>query len=179
MQPPPQMQSPSQADRDEASFGTIPARSKAQMQVQQSAPQAAPQSASPSATQSGSPSAPRAASGDGSNDEVMQGYDGDRMRSGNAPIATDPPGDWAVLHAGLRPKLGTFGGIATLALAHARTESFYGGFSLSAVRNDAGTHIGLAQIALGRNLSDSFGGGVQLSITENRVAKNRCAPPST
>src|SRR5512139_3232429 len=39
--------------------------------------------------------------------------------SRNAPLATDPPIDWAVLHAGLRPHLGTFGGIATLALAHA------------------------------------------------------------
>ena len=90
-------------------------------------------------------------------------------RASDAPIATDPPPDWAVLHAGLRPRLGTFGGIATFALAHARTERFYGGFSFSAVRNDAGTHIGLAQIALGRNLSDTFAGGYQLSLTENRA----------
>jgi hypothetical protein len=93
----------------------------------------------------------------------------DLPRSRYAPLAVDPPGDWAVLHAGLRPRLGTFGGLATLALAHARTERFYGGLSLSLVRNDAGTHVGLAQIALGRNLADSFGGGVQLSITENRA----------
>src|SRR5262245_43592344 len=36
-------------------------------------------------------------------------------------VASDPPGDWAVLHAGLRPHLGTFVGIGTFALAHART----------------------------------------------------------
>jgi hypothetical protein len=163
---------PAPADRDEASFGTTPARSKAQMQQQQGAPasQAAPAPASPA-------SAPMDRATDsvgtaGSADEetvVSSRFERDGMRGGNAPIATDPPGDWAVLHAGLRPKIGTFGGIATLALAHARTESFYGGFSLSAVRNDAGTHIGLAQIALGRNLSDTFGGGMQVSITENRA----------
>lgn len=90
-------------------------------------------------------------------------------RGGEAPLAKDPPPDWAVLHAGLRPELGTFGGIATLALAHARTERFYGVFSLSAVRNDAGTHVGAAQLALGRNLSDEFIGGMQLSLTENRA----------
>ncbi len=150
-------------DREEASFGTTPARSKAQMQVQSAPTQAAPP-----------PAAARAPGDDdmtgiATSDERSQGYDSDVQRPHTAPIATDPPGDWAVLHAGLRPKLGTFGGIATLALAHARTEQFYGGFSLSAVRNDAGTHIGLAQIALGRNLSDTFGGGVQLSITENRA----------
>ncbi len=152
---------PSQADKDEASFGTTPARSKAQMQAAQAGapsqamPVAAPMDRAVETTDTGSYEGPS--------------YDSDVRRSSGAPIATDPPGDWAVLHAGLRPKLGTFGGIATLALAHARTESFYGGFSLSAVRNDAGTHIGVAQIALGRNLSDSFGGGVQLSITENRA----------
>ena len=151
---------PSQADKDEASFGTTPARSKAQMQ----APQAAPSEAMPAP-----PPMDRAVEATGTASYEAPSYDSDVRRSTAAPIATDPPGDWAVLHAGLRPKLGTFGGIATLALAHARTESFYGGFSLSAVRNDAGTHIGIAQIALGRNLSDSFGGGVQLSITENRA----------
>src|SRR4051794_513016 len=36
-------------------------------------------------------------------------------------VAGDPGTDWAVLHAGFRPHVGTFGGIATLALAHART----------------------------------------------------------
>lgn len=162
---------------DESSFGTTPARSKEQMQ--QAAPSRAPTAppmAKPS-PQSGSvqSSTPVAASPDdepGYQTQVIDEdgrYDRDVQRRGYAPIATDPPGDWAVLHAGLRPKLGTFGGIATLALAHARTERFYGGFSLSFVRNDAGTHVGLAQIALGRNLSDSFGGGVQLSITENRA----------
>jgi hypothetical protein len=47
----------------------------------------------------------------------------------DAPVAVDPPPDWAFLHAGFRPKLGRFGGLATLALAHARTERFYGGVS--------------------------------------------------
>jgi hypothetical protein len=84
-------------------------------------------------------------------------------------IAEDPPMDWAVLYGGLRPRLGTFGGITTLAVAHARTERFYGAFSFSAVRNDAGTHVGVAQLALGRNLSDTYIGGVQLSLTENRA----------
>jgi len=90
-------------------------------------------------------------------------------RASDALIATDPPADWAVLHAGIRPHLGTFGGIATFALAHARTERWYGVLSLSAVRNDAGTHVGVAQVALGRNLSDTFGGGAQVSLTENRA----------
>jgi hypothetical protein len=156
---------------DDASFGTTPARSKAQMQ-QQSRPEPAPPPPQ-AGTSNATPAAPMNIAADRdepASRESQQAYDGDTMRSRyNAPIATDPPGDWAVLHAGLRPKLGTFGGIATFALAHARTERFYGGFSLSAVRNDAGTHIGLAQIALGRNLSDSFDGGVQLSITENRA----------
>lgn len=95
--------------------------------------------------------------------------DEDRESRQPAPIAVDPPRDWAVLHAGLRPHLGTFGGIATFSLAQNRTERFYGVFSLSAIRNDAGTHVGLAQIALGRNLSDSFYGVLQLSLAENRV----------
>lgn len=154
---------PSQADKDEASFGTTPARSKAQMQ-QSASPQAAPSQAMPVAAPMD-----RAVDSPALETSDVPPYESDMRRPGGAPIATDPPGDWAVLHAGLRPKLGTFGGIATLALAHARTESFYGGFSLSAVRNDAGTHVGLAQIALGRNLSDSFTGGMQVSITENRA----------
>src|SRR5262245_28544929 len=84
-------------------------------------------------------------------------------------VAVDPRTDWAVLHAGVRPHLGTFGGIATFALAHERTERFYGGFSLSALRNDAGTHVGIAQIAFGRNLADTFVGAAQISLTENRA----------
>ena len=87
---------------------------------------------------------------------------------GSERRASEPPLDWAVLHAGLRPRLGTFGGIGTFAIAHARTERFYGGLSFSAVRNDAGTHVGLMQFALGRNLADTFVGGIQLSPTENR-----------
>jgi|GEM_PF-945707 len=158
---------PSQADRGDkdegTSFGTTPARSKAQMQ------QAAPSQAAPTPAMPASAPMDRAVETADTDAYAGPSYDSDVRRSTNAPIATDPPGDWAILHAGLRPKLGTFGGIATLALAHARTESFYGGFSLSAVRNDAGTHIGLAQIALGRNLSDTFGGGMQVSITENRA----------
>ena len=100
----------------------------------------------------------------GSYDEPDRVYHGP-----DAPIAKDPPKDWAVLYAGLRPHLGTFGGIATLAVAHARTERFYGGFSFSLIRNDAGTHVSIAQLALGRNLSDSFAGGLQWSLTENRA----------
>ncbi len=140
---------PPQAEED--SIGTTPARN----------PQAAP-------------AAPVATGALEASDERMEvDMDPSRerrsYRRGEAPIAKDPPPDWAVLHAGLRPELGTFGGIATLALAHARTERFYGVFSLSAVRNDAGTHVGAAQLALGRNLSDEFIGGMQVSLTENRA----------
>lgn len=156
-----------QVDKDEASFGTTPARSKAQM-MQQAAPPA-PTPMAPQVQSQDRAAGTIAVERTDDEEDVRTYSPGREQRYSPAPIATDPPGDWAVLHAGLRPKLGTFGGIATLALAHARTESFYGGFSLSAVRNDAGTHIGLAQIALGRNLSDTFGGGVQLSITENRA----------
>ncbi len=84
-------------------------------------------------------------------------------------IASDPPGDWAVLHAGLRPHLGIFGGIATFALAHARTERFYGLFSLSGIRNDAGTHVSALQFAFGRSLSDHFIGATQIALGENRA----------
>jgi hypothetical protein len=84
-------------------------------------------------------------------------------------VATDPPPDWAVLGGGLRPHFGTFGGIATLAVAQARTERFYGVLSLSLIRNDAGTHVGVVQLAPGRNLSDAFYGGLQLSLAENRA----------
>lgn len=86
-----------------------------------------------------------------------------------APIATEPPGDWWVLHAGVRPRLGTFGGIAALGLAHERIERFYGVLSLSLIRNDAGTHYGGVQLALGRNLSDDFGGIAQIGVGENRA----------
>jgi len=140
--------SAAEARADEASIGTTPARSRAQMEAPPpSSP--VPVASLPSARTDDDP-AGRGSGGSGS-------YDADVMRSSPASGAGDPPADWAVLHAGLRPRLGTFGGVATFALAHARTERFYGGFSLSAVRNDAGTHIGLAQISLGRNLSDSFG----------------------
>ena len=84
-------------------------------------------------------------------------------------IATDPPGDWYLLHAGVRPHLGTFGGVAALALAHERIERFYGALSLSLIRNDAGSHYGGLQLALGRNLSDDFGGIAQIGIGENRA----------
>jgi hypothetical protein len=39
------------------------------------------------------------------------------IRPVDAPIATDPPTNWAVVHAGFKPRLGTFGGVATFALA--------------------------------------------------------------
>jgi hypothetical protein len=54
--------------------------------------------------------------------------------SEGAAIAKDPPPDWAVLHAGLKPELGTFGGIGTLALAQSTVENFYGGFQFAFVR---------------------------------------------
>jgi len=142
---------------DDASFGTRPAKKGG-------APQAAPTKAVPAPAEAGV-----------ATDDVIEDQKGGfaqsprQYRQYEAPIAADPPGDWAVLHAGLRPHLGTFGGIATFAVAHARTESWYGGFSLSGIRNDAGTHIGGAQIALGRNLSDTFGGGMQVSLSENRA----------
>src|SRR5262245_25766191 len=75
------------------------------------------------------PAAPPAAEG-----EVLvarEASDSPRhYRATDAAIAKDPPGDWYFLYGGLRPHLGTFGGIATFALAHARTERFYGGLSL-------------------------------------------------
>lgn len=153
------------SDAHEASseaIGTTPAR--------KSVPQAAQPRPAPM------PTVDRASSaGTGGYDDetdVREEYskgDGRRYRGGEAPIATAPPPDWAVLHAGLRPQLGTFGGIATFALAHARTERFYGGFSFSAVRNDAGLTVAAAQLGLGRNLSDEFRGGLQFSLTENRA----------
>lgn len=131
---------------DDASIGTRPARSEGREAG----------IASPGSPASAAPGAwPGDAAASAASDERM--------------VATDPPTDWAVLHAGVRPSLGTFGGIATFALAHARTERFYGLFSLALVRNDAGTHAGLAQLALGRNLADTFAGLAQLSVTENRA----------
>ncbi|MEM9693645.1 MAG: hypothetical protein AAGA56_13945, partial [Myxococcota bacterium] len=90
-------------------------------------------------------------------------------RQGDLTLAGEPPLDWAVLHGGFRPHLGTFGGIATFAIAHARVERFYGAFSLSAIRNDAGDHFGAAQIAIGRNLAHRFGGVAQIGLAENRA----------
>ncbi len=133
------------AESDEA-FGTTPARDMA-------APVAVPAGA-----------APRAHTAD-----VMVADSAGGESQERAPIAVDPPKDWAVLHGGVRPHLGTFAGIATLAVAHARTERFYGLVSLSLVRSDVGTHAGLAQFALGRSLSDTFAGGLQLSVSENRA----------
>jgi hypothetical protein len=155
---------PSDSASSEA-IGTTPARS--------TVPQAAPNKSRP--PPASSPQALERDSGDGGGErdyaDVEDQYQGGgrHYRGGEAPIATAPPPDWAVLHAGLRPQLGTFGGIATFALAHARTERFYGAFSFSAVRNDAGIHVGGAQLGLGRNLSDEFRGGLQLSLTENRA----------
>src|SRR4051812_29971693 len=116
---------------DDDDIGTRPAMSK-------KAADAPPPPASPSA----STPASQGSSGSGAYErtEEVDSDAGGYYRGNRAPLATDPPGDWYVLHAGLRPQLGTFGGIATFALAHARTERFYGAFSLSAVRNDAGTH---------------------------------------
>jgi len=102
-------------------------------------------------------------------EDDLELQEGKRRRKKKLRMAADPPTDWAVLHAGFRPHLGTFGGIATFALAHERTERFYGLFSLSAIRNDAGTHIGALQLALGRNLADDFIGLAQIGIAENRA----------
>jgi hypothetical protein len=151
---------PAHADDD---IGTTPARSRE--------PQAAPTPSSvPVADESprtGAESAePESHSGRGffhTSDEHV------RRRRREAPLATEPPKDWAVLYGGLRPQLGTFGGIAVLGAAQSRVERFYGAFSFATVRNDAGDHVGLAQLALGRNLSNDFGGGFQLSLTENRA----------
>ena len=68
------------------------------------------------------------------------------IRNVDAPVATDPPSDWAVAHAGLEPRLGTFGGIGTFAVARADTEHFYGGVSFAGVRNDAHVHAGVGQL---------------------------------
>src|ERR1700733_12874284 len=46
--------------------------------------------------------------------------------AGVSSEAPAPAGDWAVLHAGIRPRLATFGGIGTLAVAQGRVHHFYG-----------------------------------------------------
>ena len=124
-----QQAQPQQMDGDDATFGTTPARSKAQMQLPKQplpmAPQQAPSAGAGAAAASPSTTDDAVLAGDYAQEpRTIGSYDSDVRRSSNAPIATDPPGDWAVLHAGLRPRLGTFGGIATVALAHARPEQF-------------------------------------------------------
>lgn len=55
--------------------------------------------------------------------------------------------DWAVLHAGLEPRLGTFGGIATLALVDGDAERFYGGLRFSGAKDSATLFVGGVQLA--------------------------------
>ena len=101
-------------------------------------------------------SAPEPANTKKADVERVGGYGEVEVDDPPPPVAVNPPSDWAVLHAGLRPRIGTFGGIATLALAHARTERFYGVLSLSLVRSDAGTHVGLTQFSIGRSVSGTL-----------------------
>ncbi len=143
----------SQPDDDDESIGTRPAADVTKAVAPKAMP---PPAATPMAT------------AEGGADDFEQPKR-KRRRKGDLSIAADPPTDWAVLHAGFRPHLGTFGGIATFALAHERTERFYGLFSLSAIRNDAGTHVGGLQLAIGRNLADNFIGLAQFGIAENRA----------
>ncbi len=148
---------PSRADDD---IGTTPARSK---EAQPASPTSVPVAGEASKADV-ERAEPRSTGGlFGSEAEPV------RRRRREAPIATDPPKDWAVLYGGLRPQLGTFGGIAVLGAAQSRVERFYGALSFATVRNDAGDHVGFAQLALGRNLANDFSGGFQLSLTENRA----------
>lgn len=159
--------SPARADDD---FGTTPARS--------ATPEAAAPAKPPQAAEKGSGEAmpvareqveSRKADVLGLDDEDVSGAGAVPRRRREAPLATDPPRDWAVAYAGLRPRLGTFGGLLTLGAAQSRIERFYGAASFATVRNDAGTNVSALQLALGRNLSHEFGGGLQLSLTENRA----------
>jgi hypothetical protein len=70
--------------------------------------------------------------------------------------------DWAVLHLGVAPKLGTFGGIATLELGLGDTKEFYGGLSFSVLGDKVGIFGGGLQLALGLAETRSFTGGFQL-----------------
>lgn len=83
----------------------------------------------------------------------------------SAPIAAEEPHDWAVLHAGLSPNLGTFGGIGTFELAGGRTRKFYGVTAVSGVRDHAELFVGALQLAIGHAESDDFYGLAQVGLT--------------
>jgi hypothetical protein len=97
------------------------------------------------------------------------------MVRGAASVQQDPvsqearPLNWLGLYAGIRPRLGTFGGLASLALVESNTDRFYGGFSAALIRNEASLHAGALQFALGRNGSQRFYGGLQLSLVRNEA----------
>src|SRR5206468_2376041 len=82
---------------EDASIGTTPSRPKESFS-------AAPPPAAPTVEAKG-----EAGSGGLFDDD---GEDrAERRRTREAPLASSPPTDWAVLHAGLRPHLGSFYGI--------------------------------------------------------------------
>ena len=86
-----------------------------------------------------------------------------------APVteAPAPAHDWALLHAGIRPRLATFGGIATLAVAQGRVHHFYGVASFATVRQDAGVFVGATELALGQANAEKFYGVAQLGLSKN------------
>ncbi|MBN2191495.1 MAG: hypothetical protein JW751_01660 [Polyangiaceae bacterium] len=77
--------------------------------------------------------------------------------------------DWAVLHAGFRPRLGTFGGLATLALVDGDIERFYGGLRFSFVKDSATRFTGGVQLAPVYAEASAFTGALQLgSVARTR-----------
>jgi hypothetical protein len=79
-----------------------------------------------------------------------------------SPTATDERYDWAVLHVGYRPRLRTFGGLATLALVDGDAERFYGGLRFSFAKDSVDKFYGVLQTTLGYAKAESFVGVVQL-----------------
>src|SRR5580700_4158624 len=81
--------------------------------------------------------------------------------------APAPAYDWALLHAGIRPRLATFAGIGTLAVAQGRVHHFYGVASFATVRQDAGVFVGATELALGQANAEKFYGVGQVGLSKN------------
>jgi hypothetical protein len=82
-----------------------------------------------------------------------------------AADAPKEPKDWAILYAGLRPDLGTFGGVATLSLADAHTRRFYGVASVGGVKDEVDRFVGGAQVTLGHAHAHDLYGAAQIAIS--------------
>jgi hypothetical protein len=82
-----------------------------------------------------------------------------------AAEAPKPPKDWAILYAGLRPDLGTFGGVATLSLADAHTRRFYGVASIGGVKDEVDHFVGGVQLTLGHAHAHDLYGAAQIAIS--------------